>query len=384
MFFRKKMANSGINFQRISHQDIQQRINNANNINLPDINQNRIPVSNSYSQLESFNQSNNFSLNTNNNNNNRAYPNQRYSNSNSNSNNTERRGPGGIEIQLSYDNFYDDETWKKNQKNQYGNDLRDQIKEKERLKQLEKLRQQEEDLKEEQRLEKERKELAELAKTELQKREEELKLRKKENQRIISSYSVMSHPKQKRERTVRKYYAPTVTHEKSELEKYLEKRRLEINDYNGEMFNLLKKIQEEQNSQTIWLNDEIKKAKLQKIHMDMYNADIGKEAKALRKAVEGKIYQISFDRDTLYRMYLENKRDKLDLDYIYRINRFKDPPLILSNHIICPGYRINNPWYIDEDLIKKNEELYNEDKYRLQEVMLDSDNKLKKLYRSFS
>ena len=131
--------------------------------------------------------------------------------------------PNKYEIQISYKSIYDEDQEKS--KRSYANDLIEQIKQNELKKELEKKRKELEDIKEEERLKREREEIELRASIEEKKREQEILQRGLENQRIMNSYSVMVHPKQKKKTVLKKRVKVIEVEKKNSFQEFLEKRK---------------------------------------------------------------------------------------------------------------------------------------------------------------
>ena len=285
-----------------------------------------------------------------------------------------------VELQISYQNYFGDEQGYST-KRSYADDLRAQIEENRRKRELERQRQKEEDLKEELRLKREQEILRKKAELEEMKRLSELAERKKENERIISSYSVMSHPKSSRPK---KKVTFSVDNKKerelSEYEKYLLKRKEEIDKYNQEMLELLNNIRNKHAKSVELVEKEFDNVKKENFYSNLYKIDLKKGMKDLKDELKLKHLQEDFKKDYIYNLYVKTRRNRDEMDKYYQINKFRLPTINLSHHIHCPGLLVDNGWYFDNSTMQMiDDEEYRRDQRNLQNVLVCNSVKLKRL-----
>ena len=227
-----------------------------------------------------------------------------------------------VELQISYQNYFGDEQGY-NTKRSYADELRAQIEENRRKRELERQRQKEEDLKEELRLKREQEILRKKAELEEMKRLSEIAERKKENERIISSYSVMSHPKSSRpKKRVTFSEDNKKERELSEYEKYLLKRKEEIDKYNQEMLELLNNIRNKHAKSVDLVEKEIDNVKKDNFYSNLYKIDLKKGIKELKDEFKLKHLQEDFKKDYIYNLYVKTRRNRDEMDKYYQINKF--------------------------------------------------------------
>lgn len=285
-----------------------------------------------------------------------------------------------VELQISYQNYFGDEQGY-NTKRSYADELRAQIEENRRKRELERQRQKEEDLKEELRLKREQEILRKKAELEEMKRLSELAERKKENERIISSYSVMSHPKPSRpKKRVTFSEDNKKERELSEYEKYLLKRKEEIDKYNQEMLDLLNNIRNKHAKSVDLVEKEIDNVKKDNFYSNLYKKDLKKGIKELKDEFKLKHLQEDFKKDYIYNLYVKTRRNRDEMDKYYQINKFRLPTINLSHHIHCPGLLVDNGWYFDNSTMQMiDDEEYRRDQRNLQNVLVCNSVKLKRL-----
>lgn len=285
-----------------------------------------------------------------------------------------------VELQISYQNYFGDEQGY-NTKRSYADELRAQIEENRRKRELERQRQKEEDLKEELRLKREQEILRKKAELEEMKRLSELAERKKENERIISSYSVMSHPKPSRpKKRVTFSEDNKKERELSEYEKYLLKRKEEIDKYNQEMLELLNNIRNKHAKSVDLVEKEIDNVKKDNFYSNLYKKDLKKGIKELKDEFKLKHLQEDFKKDYIYNLYVKTRRNRDEMDKYYQINKFRLPTINLSHHIHCPGLLVDNGWYFDNSTMQMiDDEEYRRDQRNLQNVLVCNSVKLKRL-----
>ena len=290
---------------------------------------------------------------------------------------------GNVELQISYQNYFGDD-YINNVKKSYGNELRDQIRENERKRELEKQRLKEQELQDELRLKKEQELLNQKAKLEEMKREAELLQRKKENERIISSYSVMSHPKSTRNIKKKVSFTNITTNkrESSEFEKLLHQRKLEIENFNKEINDILNNIRENHTKKVGLIETEIQNIKNENFFGNLYKVDLKKGLHKLKKQLKLKQLQENYKKDYIYNLYVNTRRRRDEMDKYYHINKFKLPTINLDHHIHSPGIRIDNGWYCDNDNMQViDDEEYKRDQRNLQNVLVSNSQKVKRLNR---
>lgn len=285
-----------------------------------------------------------------------------------------------VELQISYQNYFGDEQGY-NTKRSYADELRAQIEENRRKRELERQRQKEEDLKEELRLKREQEILRKKAELEEMKRLSEIAERKKENERIISSYSVMSHPKSSRpKKRVTFSEDNKKERELSEYEKYLLKRKEEIDKYNQEMLELLNNIRNKHAKSVDLVEKEIDNVKKDNFYSNLYKKDLKKGIKELKDEFKLKHLQEDFKKDYIYNLYVKTRRNRDEMDKYYQINKFRLPTINLSHHIHCPGLLVDNGWYFDNSTMQMiDDEEYRRDQRNLQNVLVCNSVKLKRL-----
>lgn len=285
-----------------------------------------------------------------------------------------------VELQISYQNYFGDEQGY-NTKRSYADELRAQIEENRRKRELERQRQKEEDLKEELRLKREQEILRKKAELEEMKRLSEIAERKKENERIISSYSVMSHPKSSRpKKRVTFSEDNKKERELSEYEKYLLKRKEEIDKYNQEMLELLNNIRNKHAKSVDLVEKEIDNVKKDNFYSNLYKIDLKKGIKELKDEFKLKHLQEDFKKDYIYNLYVKTRRNRDEMDKYYQINKFRLPTINLSHHIHCPGLLVDNGWYFDNSTMQMiDDEEYRRDQRNLQNVLVCNSVKLKRL-----
>ena len=285
-----------------------------------------------------------------------------------------------VELQISYQNYFGDEQGY-NTKRSYADELRAQIEENRRKRELERQRQKEEDLKEELRLKREQEILRKKAELEEMKRLSEIAERKKENERIISSYSVMSHPKSSRpKKRVQFSEDNKKERELSEYEKYLLKRKEEIDKYNQEMLELLNNIRNKHAKSVDLVEKEIDNVKKDNFYSNLYKIDLKKGIKELKDEFKLKHLQEDFKKDYIYNLYVKTRRNRDEMDKYYQINKFRLPTINLSHHIHCPGLLVDNGWYFDNSTMQMiDDEEYRRDQRNLQNVLVCNSVKLKRL-----
>lgn len=285
-----------------------------------------------------------------------------------------------VELQISYQNYFGDEQGY-NTKRSYADELRAQIEENRRKRELERQRQKEEDLKEELRLKREQEILRKKAELEEMKRLSEIAERKKENERIISSYSVMSHPKSSRPKKKVTFSEDSKKErELSEYEKYLLKRKEEIDKYNQEMLELLNNIRNKHAKSVDLVEKEIDNVKKDNFYSNLYKIDLKKGIKELKDEFKLKHLQEDFKKDYIYNLYVKTRRNRDEMDKYYQINKFRLPTINLSHHIHCPGLLVDNGWYFDNSTMQMiDEEEYRRDQRNLQNVLVCNSVKLKRL-----
>lgn len=291
-----------------------------------------------------------------------------------------------VELQISYQNYFGDEQGY-NTKKSYADELRAQIEENRRKRELERQRQKEEDLKEELRLKREQEILRKKAELEEMKRQSELAERKKENERIISSYSVMSHPRSSRPKKKVKFTADMKKErELSEYEKYLLKRKEEINNFNQEILDMLNNIRNKHAKSVDLVEKEIDNVKKENFYSNLYKVDLKKGMKELKDELKLKHLQEDFKKDYIYNLYVKTRRNRDEMDKYYQINKFRLPTINLSHHIHCPGLLIDNGWYFDNSTMQMiDDEEYRRDQRNLHNLLVCNSvklNRLKKLETS--
>ena len=239
--------------------------------------------------------------------------NNRYSN-----NNYSNIDPS-CQIEISYDNWYQNKYHDEIRKLQYGDDLRHQIEENRLRKLYEKRKKKEEDLLEELRIQKEREILDEKAKIEEQKRREELLLRKNENERIINSYSVMSKPRstKPKNKIIININEPRPI-VKSYAEQKLSERQESINKFNDEMLNAINKMSSEYNNNINKLNNEINKIRCDN---NYYNDDLGKGIRDLNEALEMKKQLEIKQKNYFYKILIDKNTKKKELNDFYKVDK---------------------------------------------------------------
>ena len=223
------------------------------------------------------------------------------------------------QIEISYDNWYQNKYHDEIRKLQYGDDLRHQIEENRLRKLYEKRKKKEEDLLEELRIQKEREILDEKAKIEEQKRREELLLRKNENERIINSYSVMSKPRSTKPKSKIIIHInepkPIV---KSYAEQKLSERQESINKFNDEMLNAINKMSNEYNKNINKLNNEINKIRCDN---NYFNDDLGKGIRDLNEALEMKKQLEIKHKNYFYKILIDKNTKKKELNDFYKVDK---------------------------------------------------------------
>lgn len=248
------------------------------------------------------------------------------------------------QIEISYDNWYQNKYHDEIRKLQYGDDLRHQIEENRLRKLYEKRKKKEEDLLEELRIQKEREILDEKAKIEEQKRREELLLRKNENERIINSYSVMSKPRstKPKNKIIININEPRPI-VKSYAEQKLSERQESINKFNDEMLNAINKMSSEYNNNINKLNNEINKIRCDN---NYYNDDLGKGIRDLNEALEMKKQLETKQKNYFYKILVDKNTKKQELNEFYKVNKvpyferkiksgksYNLPPILLEHYI---------------------------------------------------
>lgn len=284
---------------------------------------------------------------------------------------------GKVDLSISYKNFDIDEDNRRIRKKGYGNELLEQMREKELKREEEKRRKKLEEMMEEERLRKERSLMEEKNREEERKRLEEIEKYKKENERIMNSYVVLSKPK--------KIIDSPKKEEKQNNEELIkqleEKRKKEIEVFNDSLQNNLQKIRNNLIDQQNILIKELKILKEENLNGNLYKIDLHKSLRDLKEELRKKKFQEDLQKDILYETIVDSKmrKDKLNreigLDKLY-VNR--------SHIILDLNGKINleNKNYIDANIYKEElNKKYLEDKINLNRVLNKNEERLQKLTR---
>ena len=297
-------------------------------------------------------------------------------------NNTGQHGYG-VDLSISYKNYEVDEDYKKLHRQMYGNDLLSQMHEKERKKEEEKRRKMLEDQKEDERIKKEKEFLDAKARIEEMKRLEELERYKKDNQRIMNSYVVMSKPKS----VVKEPEKVEDDDDKKErLRIELEnQRKLELETYNDHIQNNLEKIRNGLINQQNTIMNKLNDIKNENLHANLYKLDMHKSVQDLRHELKQKRFQENFQQDYLYQSIVDSNTKKnkynqnlLNFDNSIYLNR----SLNILNLRDEKNINLDNKYYINANIYtdKLNHDYYM-DKKLLNKIIIKNVKQLDRLKR---
>jgi hypothetical protein len=269
----------------------------------------------------------------------------------------------------------------------YGQDLQQQIREREVKKLEEKRRKEQEEILEEQRLNKERNLMEVRSKDEERRRREELEKYKLDNERIMNSYMVMSKPKIQR----RSDFPEAVKVTEEELRRQLiEKRKREIQFYNESIQNSLEKIKNDLISQQNIILKEVNKLRDQNLHSDLYKIDIHNSLSDIREELKRKKIQENIQKDYLYNSLVETnlKRNKLNSQFNRSedVNKYPDIYINKSHNLfdLRSKYNSENKYCLNPNILteKLNREFEN-DKINLNDLLMKNEKRLQLINRKY-
>lgn len=276
-----------------------------------------------------------------------------------------------IRVNISYKNYISEDKAAINRR-KYGGDLLNQIEKNEMRKKLEKEKKRTEDLKEELRLVREREKIMEQAMKEEMKSNEELFKRKKDNERIISSYSVMSHPRAKRGLS-----SVIDWKEKKSNPFYdnIKRKQKELDEFNMEILDMLNNIQALHKKNVDAIDKEVDMIHFININSNEYKSKYIKEIENLKEEIHDKKSRDYTERLEMYKKYTDNLHRKKEMNEYLNINRFKLPAI---------NYKINAPIvraasYLDPHYIINVNQSYENDKYDLQKLLIKNSRKVDRL-----
>lgn len=245
-----------------------------------------------------------------------------------------------VNLNISYQNFIVEDKLAA-QKKKYGNDLLEQIREKELKKRLELQKKKEEEM-EELRLRKENEKYNQLTKTHDITR---FKVEKKEDEE--------NKQKELRIKQTPIYRAYLNAESLNPFMEIINAKKSDQEQYTNEVINKMKEMYDRYSIKIKEIDDQIKNIRLLNFHNNLYKVDLVKELSEVKSELAAKRYQDNFKRDYIYKAFMNTKQKKQEMDEYFAINQTKLPIINLSHQINCPGMRLRNGWYHKDNINHK-------------------------------
>lgn len=275
-----------------------------------------------------------------------------------------------VDLSISYKNYFIDEFDKRNMRLNYGEALKQQMKQNEGKRAEEKKRKLLEDQKEEDRIRRERELMEKRVKDDDRKRMNELERFRMENERLMN----MNNKGQIKKEEKKEIPIQNDDYNKAQnIYSNIENKRKELTYLNENFHNNLLRLKNNLINQQNEIFKSINDLRNQNIHGNFYKDDLKNELNTLREEIKRKRYQINFQNDYMYQSLVDTKNNKQEMD-----RYLDDIYLNKSHHIINPRTAIsyNNRYYVDPSLVEK---YYKKDKFDLHEILNLNERRLTKL-----
>lgn len=269
-----------------------------------------------------------------------------------------------MSLSISYDNYLNSDQYKQNAKLNYGDQLRLQIQERSIAREEERKRKKEEEFLEEIRLKKEQEQIEQRQKLEEMRRKEELEMKKKENERIMNSFVVMTNPKSK---VVKETPDVRIEKTKNYLHDLHRQRQREKELFTQMMNSNIEKIKNNVLNQQNEIIRTLNHLRDMNMHGNLYKIDFIKEFKQLKEELKLKKSRENIEKDYLYNSLVLTKTKQNEMNNIIYNGAYLNTSLNIVN--LKGNLNLENRWYIDPEDLTQVGKNYNEDKFILNKIL---------------